>query len=134
MTEACISVRSRYFCVSISDLRSESRSGVSLGKTPAAKRRLHGYLRNIRGFAATKAPLKWKLQSCFSTFPQKTNYAAAGSKRRRVTAVSDDSSRRSLDGVFLDYSSSEFGLGGSSIEDGGRSVVAGTIKGVQRDV
>lgn len=30
---------------------------------------------------------------------------------------------------FLHYPNSGFGLGGSSIEDGGRFVVAGTIKG-----
>lgn len=90
-----------YGCVS--DLPSESGPGVSLEKTPADKSPwLPANHQRVRWHQSATESANYKVVS--ARFPGKTNYAAAGGERRRVTAVSDDSRRRNLDGVFPDYS------------------------------
>lgn len=103
-----------------------SWSGISSGKTPAEKGRLHGYRRNIRGSSATKAPLDRKLQSPFSTFsprkPITLLLAANAAVSPRCQTTPDDQtgmeSSLIIPTLHLDP-------GGGSIEDRGRSCCRG---------
>lgn len=58
-----------------------------------------------------QSAIEMETTKLFQHISPENQLRSAGSERRRVTAVSGDSSQRSLDEVFLHYSNSGFGLG-----------------------